>query len=187
MPYYSIDGARPTVPDDDDFWVAPNATLIGHVRLERAVGIWFGAVLRADNDTIGIGVGSNVQDNCVLHADPGFPVSIGEYSTIGHHAIVHGCTIGDNCLIGMGSTILNGARIGRNCLVAANALIGENVVIPDNSLVRGIPGKVAGEIDDERARAMRTAAETYIGWWRRYRLGLQIVDDGSLHFRLPEP
>jgi carbonic anhydrase/acetyltransferase-like protein (isoleucine patch superfamily) len=173
MPYYSIEGLRPTLPGDNDFWVAPNATLIGNVRLAQGVGIWFGAVLRADNDTISIGTGSNVQDNCVLHADPGFPVAIGEYCTIGHNAIVHGCSVGDNSLIGMGATILDGARVGRNCLVAANALIGENVVIPDNSLVRGIPGKVAGAIDEDRARALRLAAEEYIRWWRRYRLGLQ--------------
>ncbi len=176
MPFYSIDDVRPTVPDDEDYWVAPNATLIGHVRLERAVGIWFGAVLRADNDTIFIGAGSNVQDNCVLHADPGFPVSIGEYCTIGHHAIVHGCSVGDNSLIGMGATVLNGARIGRNCLVAANALVSENVVIPDNSLVRGIPGKVAGTIDDDRARSMRLSAEEYIRTWRRYRQSVRPIE-----------
>ncbi|MGD0472371.1 MAG: gamma carbonic anhydrase family protein [Candidatus Velthaea sp.] len=176
MPFYSIDDVRPTVPDDEDYWVAPNATLIGHVRLERAVGIWFGAVLRADNDTIFIGAGSNVQDNCVLHADPGFPVSIGEYCTIGHHAIVHGCSVGDNSLIGMGATVLNGARIGRNCLVAANALVSENVVIPDNSLVRGIPGKVAGTIDDDRARSMRLSAEEYIRAWRRYRQSVRPIE-----------
>jgi carbonic anhydrase/acetyltransferase-like protein (isoleucine patch superfamily) len=179
MPAFSVDGLRPTFPDDGDFWVAPNAMVIGNVHLARAVGIWFGAVLRADNDAITIGAGSNVQDNCVLHADPTFPVVIGEYCTIGHNAIVHGCEIGDNCLIGMGATILNGACIGRNCLIAANALVGERVVIPDNSMVRGVPGKVVGEIGDERVRAMRTAAEEYISWWRRYRRGLEIVDDIS--------
>jgi carbonic anhydrase/acetyltransferase-like protein (isoleucine patch superfamily) len=175
MPLFSIDGLRPTLPGDDDFWVAPDAALIGDVRLAEAVGIWFGAVLRADNDTIFIGAGSNVQDNCVLHADPGFPVTIGAYCTIGHNATVHGCTVGDNSLIGMGSTILNGARIGRNCLVAANALVSENTIVPDNSLVRGIPAKVSGAIDEDHARAMRLAAEQYIKSWRRFRLGLQIV------------
>jgi len=176
MPLFSIDGVRPTVPSDDDFWVAPNAMLIGNVRLARAVGIWFGAVLRADNDIITVGAGSNVQDNCVLHADPDLPITIGEYCTIGHNAIVHGCTVGDNCLIGMGSTILNGARIGRNCLIAANALVGENVFIPDNSMVRGMPGKVVGEIDDDRVHSLRRTAEKYISRWRQYRQGLQIVD-----------
>jgi carbonic anhydrase/acetyltransferase-like protein (isoleucine patch superfamily) len=177
MASYSIDGIAPALPSDGDFWVAPNATLIGDVRLAREVGIWFGAVLRADNDTIAIGAGSNVQDNCVLHADPGFPISIGEYCTIGHNAIVHGCTIGDNSLIGMGATILNGAHIGRNCLIAANALVSENAVVPDNSLVRGIPAKVAGQIDAERVRAMRTAAEAYVRSWHRFRRGLERVDD----------
>ena len=176
MAFYSIDGIRPAVPAGDDFWVAPNATLIGDVRLARAVGIWFGAVLRADNDTIAIGAGTNVQDNCVMHADPGFPVTIGEYCTIGHSAIVHGCSVGDNSLVGMGSTILNGARIGRNCLIAANALVSENTIVPDNSLVRGIPAKVAGAIDADRARAMRVAAEQYIAAWQRFHRGLQRVD-----------
>jgi carbonic anhydrase/acetyltransferase-like protein (isoleucine patch superfamily) len=178
MPLFSIDVLRPTIPDNDDFWIAPDAMLIGSVRLERAVGIWFGAVLRADGDTIVIGAGSNVQDNCVLHADPGFPVTIGAYCTIGHGAIMHGCVVGDNCLIGMGSTVLNGARIGSNCLIAANALVGEDVVIPNNSLVRGVPGRVAGEVDDVRIRSIRNSADRYITAWRRYRAGLQIVDGG---------
>jgi carbonic anhydrase/acetyltransferase-like protein (isoleucine patch superfamily) len=176
MAFYSIDGVRPTMSGSDDFWVAPNATLIGDVRLGRAVSIWFGAVLRADNDAITVGAGTNVQDNCVVHADPGFPVIIGECCTIGHNAIVHGCSVGDNSLVGMGSTILNGARIGRNCLIAANALVSENTIVPDNSLVRGIPGKVAGAIDEDRVRAMRLAAEEYIKSWRRFRHGLQRVD-----------
>jgi len=178
MAYYAIDGMRPTTPGDDDFWIAPNAIIIGDVRLAQAVGIWFGAVLRADNDTISIGAGTNVQDNCVMHADPGFPVTIGAYCTIGHNAIVHGCSVGDNSLVGMGSTILNGARIGRNCLIAANALVSENTIVPDTSLVRGIPGKVAGAIDDERARAMRLAAEEYIKSWRRFRRSLRRIDGG---------
>jgi carbonic anhydrase/acetyltransferase-like protein (isoleucine patch superfamily) len=176
MPLYSVEGFRPTVPDDGEFWIAPTATVIGNVRLARAVSIWFGAVLRADNDFITIGAGSNVQDNCVLHADPNLPITIGEYCTIGHNATVHGCTVGDNCLIGMGSTILNGARIGRNCLIAANALVIENAVIPDNSMVRGIPGKVSGEVDDDRVRSMRRSADVYISRLRQYRQSLQIVD-----------
>lgn len=179
MPLFAIEDRAPTIPDDDDFWIAPNASVIGDVRLARGVGIWFGAVLRADNDRISIGARSNVQDNCVMHADPGFPVTIGQYCTVGHHAIVHGCTIGDNTLVGMGATILNGARIGHNCLIAANALVSENVVIPDNSMVRGIPGRVFGAVDDERARTIRAAAESYITWWHRYRQGLRIVAGAS--------
>ena len=127
------------------------------------------------NDSISIGTGSNIQDNCVFHADPGFPVRVGAYCTIGHNATVHGCTIGDNSLVGMGSTILNGARVGRNCLIAANALVSENVVIPDNSLVRGIPAKVVGTLDDEKIRLVRGSAQAYIAAWQRFRSGLALV------------
>ncbi len=175
MRTFSVDGREPSFPDAESFWIAPTATLIGDVRLERDVSIWFGAVLRADNASISIAAGSNVQDNCILHADPGLPVSIGRYCTLGHGAIVHGCTVAENSLIGMGATILNGARIGRNCLIAARTLITEDTVIPDNSLVRGIPGKIFGHIDDERAMSLRKSAETYIAWWRRYRTSLTVV------------
>jgi carbonic anhydrase/acetyltransferase-like protein (isoleucine patch superfamily) len=177
MPICSIDGLGPALPADGDFWLAPDAAIIGNVHLARAVGIWFGAVLRADNDRITVGTGTNIQDNCVLHADPGFPVSIGEYCTIGHNATVHGCTVGDNSLIGMGSTILNGARIGRNCLVAANALVTENTVIPDNSMVRGMPAKVVGQLDEARVRSIRAAADEYIALWQRYRRSLTVESD----------
>jgi carbonic anhydrase/acetyltransferase-like protein (isoleucine patch superfamily) len=179
MPICSIDGLAPTLPADGEFWLAPGATIIGDVYVGRAVGIWFGAVLRADNDRITVGIGSNIQDNCVLHADPGFPLSIGDYCTIGHNATVHGCTVGDNTLIGMGSTILNGARIGRNCLVAASALVTENTVIPDNCMVRGVPGKVVGELDEVRIRSIRASADAYIAMWQRYRSRLITLGDSS--------
>jgi carbonic anhydrase/acetyltransferase-like protein (isoleucine patch superfamily) len=175
MPLYALDGTGPTVPADSEFWVAPTATLIGDVRLGRDVGIWFGAVLRADNDSITVGAGSNVQDNCVIHADPGFPVVVGDFCTIGHNATIHGCTIGENSLIGMGATILNGAHIGRNCLIAANALVVEKAIIPDNSLVRGIPAKVFGTLDEERIRLLRQSAEDYIAAWKRFRTGLALL------------
>ena len=180
MPIWSIDGVRPTLPADGDFWLAPDAVLIGNVHLAPAVGIWFGAVLRADHDRlITVGSGTNIQDNCVLHADPGVPVSVGDYCTIGHNVTLHGCTVGDNCLIGMGSTILNGARIGRNCLVAANALVTEHAVIPDNSMVRGMPGKVVGQLDEARIRFVRGAADEYITMWQRYRRSLTAQSPAS--------
>ena len=177
MPIFSIAGVGPTLPDDGAYWIAPDAAIIGDVQLALAVSIWFGAVLRTDNDRITIGAGTNVQDNCVLHADPGFPISIGDYCTIGHNATVHGCSIGGNSLIGMGSTVLNGARIGSNCLIAANALIPENAVISDNSMVRGVPGKIVGRLDDTRVRVIRAAAEEYIALWQRYRRSLTIQVD----------
>lgn len=176
----SIDGIGPTLPADEDYWLAPDAAIIGNVHLGREVGIWFGAVLRADHDrTITVGAGTNIQDNCVLHADPGFPVSIGDYCTVGHNVTLHGCTVGDNCLIGMGSTILNGASIGRNCLVGANALITENAIVPDNSMVRGMPGKVVGQLDEARIRFIREQADAYITMWQRYRLSLTALSPSS--------
>src|SRR5690606_14143710 len=123
-------------------FVAPNAVLVGDVVLGPEVGVWFGVVARGDNERIAIGARSNVQENCVLHTDMGFPLTIGENCTIGHSAILHGCTIGDNSLIGMGATVLNGAKIGKNCLIGANALVTEGKEIPDNSLVVGAPRKV---------------------------------------------
>lgn len=169
---FSFEGVGPKLPDDAEYWVAPNALLIGDVRLGRDASVWFGAVLRADAEIISIGVGTNVQDNSVFHADPGYPIAIGEYCTIGHQAVVHGCTVGDNTLIGMGAVILNGARIGRNCLIGANALVGENKVIPDNSVVLGVPGKVVDRLDEAGKLRVTGAAERYIAWWRRYRVGL---------------
>lgn len=172
MTIFKLDNNAPEVPDEDEYWVASNATLIGRVRLARDTSVWFGAVLRADDEDITIGAGTNVQDNCVFHVDPGYPLTIGENCTIGHNATVHGCTVGDNTLIGMGSTVLNGARIGRNCLIGANALVTEGKEIPDNSLVVGAPGKVKGEIDEEGVRSLREAAALYVRRWRRYRNGL---------------
>jgi carbonic anhydrase/acetyltransferase-like protein (isoleucine patch superfamily) len=176
MPIYSLDGVAPQLPEDGEYWVAPDAVLIGDVRLGRAAAVWFGAVLRADDEPISIGAGSNVQDNCVFHVDPGYPIAIGEHCTIGHQAVLHGCSVGDNSLVGMGATILNGARIGRNCVVGAKALVTENKEIPDNSLVKGAPGKVVGEIDESGVVRLAKAAAFYIARWRRYRTGLVRVD-----------
>ena len=144
--------------------------------MKRDASIWFGAVLRADDELIEIGERSNVQDNCVFHVDPGYPLTLGDDCTIGHQAMVHGCTIGSNTLIGMCATVLNGARIGRNCLIGANALITENKVIPDNSVVMGAPGRVVREIDEAGVRSLTQAAALYVARWRRYARGLASQD-----------
>ncbi|RVB41043.1 gamma carbonic anhydrase family protein, partial [Mesorhizobium sp. M7A.F.Ca.CA.001.06.1.1] len=135
MPLYAIDGTEPSFADADSNWIAPDATLIGDVRVGRNAGFWFGAVIRGDNEPIVIGADTNVQEHTVMHTDPGFPLTIGEGCTIGHRALLHGCTIGDNSLIGMGAIVLNGAKIGRNCLVGAGALVTEGKEFPDNSLI----------------------------------------------------
>jgi len=176
MPIYSLDGVVPKFRDASECWVAPTAVLIGQVRLKRDASIWFGAVLRADDELIEIGERSNVQDNCVFHVDPGYPLTVGDDCTIGHQAMVHGCTIGSNTLIGMCATVLNGARIGRNCLIGANSLIPENKVIPDNSLVMGAPGRVVREIDEAGIRSLTQAAALYVARWRRYARGLAAQD-----------
>lgn len=175
MTVYRLDHFSPTLPGPDDYWVADSAAVIGNVQLDKNVGIWFGAVIRGDNDPIHIGENSNIQDNCVLHSDEGLPLTIGQYVTVGHKAILHGCTIGDNTLIGMNAVILNGAKIGRNCLIGANALIPEGKVIPDNSLVMGMPGKVVRELGEEDAARLRESAEYYVANWRRFAKGLVAV------------
>jgi len=137
MPVYSLDGVAPKLADDA--YVAPGAQLMGNVEMEAGSSVWFGAVLRGDNDLIKIGARSNIQDNSVLHTDPGMPLTIGEGVTVGHQVMLHGCSIGDNTLIGIGSTILNGTKIGKNCIIGAHTLIAEGKDIPDGSLVIGMP------------------------------------------------
>lgn len=149
-------------------YVAPTATLIGSVVLHENASVWFNAVLRGDNEPIVVGEGSNVQDGCVLHTDPGYPLSLGRYVTVGHKAMLHGCTIGDHCLIGINAVVLNGARIGRNCLVGANTLIAEGKEIADNSLVVGSPGRVVRELSAEQAADLQTFAEVYVRKIARY-------------------
>src|SRR5919107_2299957 len=168
MPIYELNGQRPRLPGDGAFWVAPDAHVIGRVTLGTDVGIWFGAVLRADNDTIVVGDRTNIQDGAMLHVDEGFPLTIGVDVTIGHHAIVHGCTIGDNTLIGMGATILNGARIGRNCLVGAGALVTEGKDFPDNSLIVGAPAKAIRVLDEQAVERLRWSAQNYVENWKRF-------------------
>jgi carbonic anhydrase/acetyltransferase-like protein (isoleucine patch superfamily) len=165
---YKLGNYRPQI-DAADCYVAPGATVIGHVRLMPRASVWFGAVIRGDNELITIGTGSNIQDNAVLHTDPGFPLTIDEDVTVGHLATLHGCMIGAGSLIGMGATIMNGTRIGRNCLIAARSLITEGNEIPDGSLVRGSPGKVVGTVSQAHLEMMAQAAQSYRDRAIRYR------------------
>jgi len=170
---YALDGLAPTL--HPDAWVAPDATLIGRVVLEEGASVWFGAVLRGDNEEVRVGAGSNVQDNAVLHTDMGYPLTIGANCTIGHRVMLHGCTVGDGSLIGMGATLLNGARIGRGCLIGAGALITEGKDIPDFSLVMGAPGRVVRALDDAAQARLIASAEGYRANMRRFRVGLRLV------------
>ncbi|WP_332690194.1 gamma carbonic anhydrase family protein [Bosea sp. (in: a-proteobacteria)] len=173
MPLYSLDGTVPETPPEGEWWLAPDAHVIGRVRLGRDVGIWFGCVLRGDNEWIEIGERSNIQEGCVLHTDMGFPLSIGAGCTIGHRAILHGCTIGENSLVGMGATILNGAKIGRNCLVGANALVTEGKEYPDNSLIVGSPARALRSLDEASAEGLRRASAGYVANWKRFASGMK--------------
>ncbi len=175
MTVYALNGATPTLPDGDDFWIAPDANVIGRVELQVGASVWFGTTLRGDTELIFVGAGSNIQENCVLHADPGFPLTIGKNCTIGHKVTLHGCTIGSNSLIGMDATVLNGARIGKNCLIGAGALITEGKVIPDGSLVMGAPGKVVRELDQTAIQGLTASALHYQENMRMFRDNLKVV------------
>lgn len=176
MPIYALDGERPALPERGRYWVAPDAHVIGRVRLGIDVGIWFGAVLRGDNEPIVIGDRSNIQEGAMLHTDPGCPLTIGPDCTIGHHAIIHGATIGANSLVGMGATILNGARIGANCLIGANALVTERKEFPDGSLIVGAPAKALRTLDAAAIESIRQSAAHYVENWRRFVAGLVRID-----------
>lgn len=165
---YRLGDLAPEVPDSGDYFVADNATVIGRVRLAERSSVWFNAVLRGDQELIAIGTGSNIQEACVLHTDPGYPLTIGADVTVGHQAMLHGCTIGDHSLIGIQAVVLNGASIGRNCLIGAGALIPEGKTIPDNSLVVGAPGRVKRELTAEEIEALGQGAAHYIDNYRRF-------------------
>ena len=173
MNVYNLGAVGPELPGEDEYWIAPNAVVLGRVILKKNASVWFGATLRGDNDPIIIGENSNVQDGSVLHTDTGSPLTVGANVTIGHMVMLHGCTIGDNSLIGIGSIVLNGAKIGRNCLIGANSLITEGKVIPDNSMVVGAPGKVVREISPEQSAMLAGGAAHYVHNWKRYRDGLK--------------
>lgn len=175
MTVYRLDEDTPELPEAGGFWIAPSASVAGRVSIGRDVGVWFGAALRGDGEALRIGARANVQDNAVLHADPGFPLVIGEGCTIGHGAIVHGCVIGDNSLIGMGAIVMNGARIGANCVVGAGALVTEGKIFPDGSLIMGSPAKAVRALDAEAIAFLRESAETYVRKWRRYADGATAI------------
>ncbi|MGX9350443.1 gamma carbonic anhydrase family protein [Shimia sp. W99] len=173
MPIYELDGLRPTIAETA--WIAPDANIIGNVVIEEGASVWFGCTLRGDNEKIVIGKGTNVQENTVMHTDLGFPLLIGENCTIGHKVMLHGCTIADNSLIGMGATVLNGARIATNCLIGAGALVTEGKEIPEASLVMGAPGKVVRTLDEKALTGLEFSALHYQDNARRFKMGLKEV------------
>lgn len=170
---YEIDGKRPEV--EQTAFVAPTADLIGQVQVDAEASVWFGAVIRADGDAIHLGARSNLQDNAVIHADPGFPATIGTDVSIGHGAIVHGCSIGDRVLVGMGATVMNGAVVGEDTIIGAGALISEGVVIPPRSLVVGAPGKVRRDLTGEEAEGVAGNAARYVDRAAAYRADLRTL------------
>jgi carbonic anhydrase/acetyltransferase-like protein (isoleucine patch superfamily) len=171
---YSLEDRR--IVCKGDYWIAPDAIVVGSVVLEPNASVWFGCVVRADHDTITIGENSQLQDGCVLHVDAGFPITIGKNASVGHMAMLHGCTIGDGSLIGIKSVILNGARVGRNCLIGANSLIAEGKEIPDGSLVIGSPGRVVRKLSEQEISFINSAADEYVQMSRRYRANLRRDD-----------
>src|SRR5437868_9651991 len=168
MSVYNLGNVTPELPNDDEYWIAPTAAVMGRVILKKNASVWWGATLRGDNDPIVIGENSNVQDGSVLHTDTGSPLTIGANVTVGHMVMLHGCEIGDNSLVGIGSIVLNGAKIGKNCLIGANCLITEGKEIPDNSLVMGAPGKVVRELTPEQVQSLQKSADGYVNNWKRF-------------------
>ena len=168
MTIYRLNDLTPDLPGEGRYWIAPNAIVLGKVRLLEDASVWFGATLRGDTEWITVGEASNVQDGSVLHTDPGAPLTIGKGVTIGHMVMLHGCEIGDHSLIGIGSIILNRAKIGKNCLIGANTLITEGKEIPDNSVVMGSPGKILRQTDEATQAMLRVSAEHYVENWKRF-------------------
>lgn len=173
MPVYVLNGHRPEFADVESNWIAPDATVIGKVVVGENVGLWFGVVLRGDNEPIVIGANTNVQEHCVMHTDYGFPLTIGEGCTIGHRAMLHGCTIGENSLIGIGAIVLNGAKIGKNCLVGAGALVTEGKEFPDNSLIVGSPARVIRSLDEAAVERLKTSAQMYVEKAKIFKRGME--------------
>ena len=172
MALYALGAAMMRTPPSGRFWVAPSASVIGNVVLGEDASIWFNTVLRGDNEPITIGDRSNVQDGCVLHTDPGFPLTIAADSTVGHMAMLHGCTIGRGSLVGIGAIVLNGAVIGEECLIGAGALVAEGKTIPPRSLVVGSPGRVLRQLTDEDVARIQKSVKGYVANWQRFKEGL---------------
>jgi carbonic anhydrase/acetyltransferase-like protein (isoleucine patch superfamily) len=175
MAIFELDGQAPELPADGRYWIADSATVIGRVRLKSDASVWFGSVLRGDNEWIELGERSQIQDNATLHTDPGFPISIGDNCVIGHNVVLHGCIVAPNSLIGMGAIVLNGARIGRNCLVGAGAVVTEGKAFADNSLILGAPARAVRSLDDEAAQAITRGADIYVRRWQQYAKGLRRI------------
>jgi len=175
MPIYELDGQAPEFPGDGRYWVAETAVLIGRVRMKSQSSIWFGAVLRGDNEWIEIGERSQIQDNATLHTDPGFPMVIGANCVIGHKVMLHGCVVGENSLIGMGAILLNGSKIGKNSLVGAGALVTEGKTFPDNSLIVGSPARVVRTLDEKATASIARGADIYVQRSQQYAKGLKRI------------
>jgi len=175
MAIYELDGLRPDLPADGRWWIAETAAVIGRVRLRNDTSVWWGAVLRGDNEWIEIGERSQVQDNATMHTDPGFPLTIGRECVIGHNVILHGCTIGDNSLIGMGAILLNGAKIGKGCVVGAGAVIAEGKEFPDNSLIVGVPARIVRPTDADAAAMIAKGADIYVKRSQQYARGVKRI------------
>lgn len=173
MTIYNLDGVGVRTPASGRFWIAPSAAVVGNVVLEEDASVWFGTTIRGDNEEIRIGARSNVQDGCVLHTDPGFPMHIEPDCTIGHMVMLHGCRIGTRSLVGIGSIILNGAVIGEGCLIGANTLIAEGKVIPPRSMVLGSPGRIVKQLSEEDVARFSGAAGRYVNNWQRFKAGLK--------------
>ena len=179
MAIFELDGQAPELPADGRYWIADSAVVIGRVRLKTDASVWFGAVLRGDNEWIEIGERTQIQDNATLHTDPGFPITIGDNCVIGHNVVLHGCIIAPNSLIGMGAIVLNGAKIGRNCLVGAGALVTEGKEFPDGSLIVGSPAKVVRQLTPEQIEGLKSNAQHYVDNARRYRNGLRKLETSA--------
>jgi carbonic anhydrase/acetyltransferase-like protein (isoleucine patch superfamily) len=175
MAIYELDGQAPELPGEGQYYIAETAVVIGRVRLQAETSVWFGAVLRGDNEWIELGERSQIQDNATLHTDPGFPTTIGRDCVIGHNVILHGCTVGDNSLIGMGAIMLNGAKIGKNSLVGAGSVVIEGKSFPDNSLIVGAPARAIRLLDEKAVSLIREGAEIYMRRWKRYAKGLKRI------------
>jgi carbonic anhydrase/acetyltransferase-like protein (isoleucine patch superfamily) len=168
MPVYSLEGFSPELPSHGDYWIAPNAVLIGKVRLKKNASVWWGAVLRGDNEWITVGENSNIQDNSVIHADPGQPVEIGDGVTVGHRVILHSALVGDGVTVGMGAVLLNRARVGKQSLVGANSLITEDKTFEDGMMILGSPARAMRQLSEEQQAGLKLSAAVYVANWRRY-------------------